>query len=128
MLRGLHVSSWHKGLRLESLTRPQDHHQGPGPNPGPQRGAPPPRPAWMLRVCATAYLPSIASDDSAPGATTSFVGIFSLYYSLQYLSLSDATVLQFLAPIFTAISGAVLLREPLSWREAAAGSQYHSSV
>ncbi|KAI0629271.1 DUF6-domain-containing protein [Trametes polyzona] len=50
-----------------------------------------------------------------------FVGLFSLYYSLQYLSLSDATVLQFLAPIFTAISGAVLLREPLSWREVAAG-------
>ncbi|OJT01875.1 hypothetical protein TRAPUB_7652 [Trametes pubescens] len=49
-----------------------------------------------------------------------FVGIFGLYYSLQYLSLPDATVLQFLAPIFTAISGAVLLREPLSWREVAA--------
>ncbi|KAI0763809.1 EamA-like transporter family-domain-containing protein [Trametes elegans] len=50
-----------------------------------------------------------------------FVGIFSLYYSLQYLSLSDATVLQFLAPIFTAVAGAVLLHEPFSWRQAAAG-------
>ncbi|KAI0352317.1 DUF6-domain-containing protein [Trametes cingulata] len=50
-----------------------------------------------------------------------FVGIFSLYYSLQYLSIADATVLQFLAPIFTAITGAVLLHEPFSWREAVAG-------
>ncbi|KAI0675499.1 DUF6-domain-containing protein [Trametes maxima] len=50
-----------------------------------------------------------------------FCGIFSLYYSLQYLSLSDATVLQFLAPVFTAITGAVILHEPFSWREAAAG-------
>lgn len=69
----------------------------------------------------------MASDDRVTGVTSSFVGIFSLYYSLQYLSLSDATVLQFLAPIFTAIAGAVLLHEPFSWREAAAGGQYHSS-
>ncbi|RPD56854.1 hypothetical protein L226DRAFT_513609 [Lentinus tigrinus ALCF2SS1-7] len=50
-----------------------------------------------------------------------FLGIYGLYYSLQYLSLSDATVLQFLSPIFTAIAGAVFLREAFSWREAAAG-------
>ncbi|KAI1789861.1 hypothetical protein LXA43DRAFT_892024 [Ganoderma leucocontextum] len=50
-----------------------------------------------------------------------FVGIFGLYYSLQYLSLSDATVLQFLSPIFTAIAGAVFLHEVFSWREAFAG-------
>ncbi|KAI0331569.1 DUF6-domain-containing protein [Cubamyces sp. BRFM 1775] len=50
-----------------------------------------------------------------------FFGLFGVYYSLQYLSLSDATVLTFLAPMCTAISGAVLLHEPFSWREALAG-------
>ncbi|KAM5541611.1 hypothetical protein V8D89_004801 [Ganoderma adspersum] len=50
-----------------------------------------------------------------------FGGIFGLYYSLQYLSLSDATVLQFLSPMFTAIAGAVFLHEAFSWREAFAG-------
>ncbi|TFK83248.1 DUF6-domain-containing protein [Polyporus arcularius HHB13444] len=50
-----------------------------------------------------------------------FLGIYGLYYSLQYLSLSDATVLQFLSPMFTAIAGAIFLREVFSWREAAAG-------
>ncbi|KAI0704448.1 hypothetical protein C8T65DRAFT_654066 [Cerioporus squamosus] len=50
-----------------------------------------------------------------------FFGIYGLYYSLQYLSLSDATVLQFLSPMFTAIAGAVFLHEAFSWREAAAG-------
>ncbi|KAI8976388.1 hypothetical protein BD414DRAFT_496760 [Trametes punicea] len=50
-----------------------------------------------------------------------FFGLFGVYYSLQYLSLSDATVLTFLAPMCTAITGAVLLHEPFSWREAVAG-------
>ncbi|KAI0367898.1 hypothetical protein BV20DRAFT_999743 [Pilatotrama ljubarskyi] len=50
-----------------------------------------------------------------------FFGLFGVYYSLQYLSLSDATVLTFLAPMCTAITGAVLLHEPFSWREALAG-------
>lgn len=47
-----------------------------------------------------------------------------MYYSLQYLSLSDATVLTFLAPMCTAVTGAVLLHEKLSWREAFAGREY----
>ena len=55
-----------------------------------------------------------------------FGGIFGLYYSLQYLSLSDATVLQFLSPIFTAIAGAVFLHEIFSWREAFAGCKSSS--
>ncbi|KAI0822129.1 hypothetical protein BC628DRAFT_1391080 [Trametes gibbosa] len=50
-----------------------------------------------------------------------FFGLFGVYYSLQYLSLSDATVLTFLAPMCTAVTGAVLLHEQLSWREAVAG-------
>lgn len=40
-----------------------------------------------------------------------FMGLFGSYFSLQYLSLSDATVLQFLAPMCTAIVGALVLKE-----------------
>jgi len=46
-----------------------------------------------------------------------FSGFFTLsgmYFSLQYLSLSDATVLTFIAPILTGFSGAVFLKESLS--------------
>ena len=50
-----------------------------------------------------------------------FFGIFGLYFSLQYLSLSDATVLTFLTPMCTAIVGSVLLKEKLTVREALAG-------
>ncbi|KAF8883013.1 hypothetical protein BD779DRAFT_898081 [Infundibulicybe gibba] len=50
-----------------------------------------------------------------------FFGLFGIYYSLQYLSLSDATVLTFLVPLCTAIAGSVLLNEKFSIREALAG-------
>ncbi|OBZ73037.1 hypothetical protein A0H81_07128 [Grifola frondosa] len=50
-----------------------------------------------------------------------FFGLFGIYYSLQYLSLSDATVLTFLAPMCTAVTCALLLHETFSWREALAG-------
>ena len=44
-----------------------------------------------------------------------------MYFSLQYLSLSDATVLTFIAPILTGFSGAVFLNESLSFGEVLAG-------
>ncbi|KAF8883042.1 hypothetical protein BD779DRAFT_899798 [Infundibulicybe gibba] len=50
-----------------------------------------------------------------------FFGLFGIYYSLQYLSLSDATVLTFLVPLCTAIAGSLLLNEKFSAREALAG-------
>ncbi|KAK7682025.1 hypothetical protein QCA50_014989 [Cerrena zonata] len=50
-----------------------------------------------------------------------FFGLFGIYYSLQYLSLSDATVLTFLAPMLTCITGAVLLKEDFHWKQAIAG-------
>ena len=53
--------------------------------------------------------------------TSSFVGVFGIYYSLKYLSLSDAIVLTFLAPTCTAISGAIFLGERFKLREAMAG-------
>ena len=50
-----------------------------------------------------------------------FIGLYGIYFSLQYLSLSDATVLTFLAPMFTAVAGAVFLKEHLSLKQVLAG-------
>ncbi|EPQ53268.1 DUF6-domain-containing protein [Gloeophyllum trabeum ATCC 11539] len=50
-----------------------------------------------------------------------FIGIFASYYSLNYLSLSDATVLTFLSPFTTAIAGALLLKEKFTLKQALAG-------
>ncbi|KAL1696767.1 hypothetical protein GGG16DRAFT_42858 [Schizophyllum commune] len=50
-----------------------------------------------------------------------FFGIFGLYFSLQYLSLSDATVLSFLAPLTTGIVGALILKEPFTRKQLFAG-------
>jgi drug/metabolite transporter (DMT)-like permease len=50
-----------------------------------------------------------------------FFGLSGMYCSLQYLSLSTATVITFLAPFSTAIVGALLLKESLALRELAAG-------
>jgi drug/metabolite transporter (DMT)-like permease len=47
-----------------------------------------------------------------------------MYFSLQHLSLSDATVLTFIAPILTGFSGAVFLKESLSIGEVLAGCEY----
>lgn len=50
-----------------------------------------------------------------------FFGLFGLYYSLQYMSLSDATVLTFLSPTVTAALGFLFLQEPVSWKQGVAG-------
>ncbi|KAH8984540.1 hypothetical protein EDB86DRAFT_2962414 [Lactarius hatsudake] len=49
------------------------------------------------------------------------LAVFGVYFSLQYLSLSDATVLTFVAPILTGISGAAFLKEHLPIGEILAG-------
>lgn len=59
-----------------------------------------------------------ASTDSTPSR---FFGLFGVYFSLQYLSLSDATVLTFLAPLCTGIAGSLLLKEKFTLKEALAG-------
>ncbi|KAG8892811.1 hypothetical protein FRB99_002422 [Tulasnella sp. 403] len=46
-----------------------------------------------------------------------FVGLFGLYYSVQYLSLSDCTTIGFLTPFVTAFLGKVLLKEPFGRKE-----------
>ncbi|KAH9170220.1 drug/metabolite transporter [Lactarius sanguifluus] len=50
-----------------------------------------------------------------------FLTLSGAYFSLQHLSLSDATVLTFIAPILTGFSGAIFLKEPLSIGETVAG-------
>ncbi|KAG6828957.1 hypothetical protein H0H92_006184 [Tricholoma furcatifolium] len=52
-----------------------------------------------------------------------FFGLFGIYYSLQYLSLSDATVLTFLAPLFSGIAGAIFLKENYTKAQALASSR-----
>ncbi|KAM6496513.1 DUF6 domain containing protein [Amanita muscaria] len=47
-----------------------------------------------------------------------YIGIFGLYYSLQYLPLADAVALTFLTPLFTAVFGALLLKEKFGIKEA----------
>ena len=64
---------------------------------------------------------------SSPHGHRRFFGLSGLYFSLQYLSLSDATVLTFLTPILTGFSGAIFLKEPLSLKELLAGGK-HSYV
>ena len=54
-----------------------------------------------------------------------FFGLFGSYYSLQYLSLSDATVLTFLSPMCTAIAGSFFLAEIFTYREAFAGRKWN---
>jgi len=50
-----------------------------------------------------------------------FFGLFGIYYSLQYLTLSDATVLTFLSPTLTGVVSYFLLKEPFSRKQALAG-------
>ncbi|KAJ7034701.1 hypothetical protein C8F04DRAFT_559438 [Mycena alexandri] len=52
---------------------------------------------------------------------TGFIGLNGTYFSLQYLSLSDVTVLSFLVPMSTAIAGSLFLKEVFTKREALAG-------
>ena len=50
-----------------------------------------------------------------------FFGLFGIYYSLQYLSLSDATVITFLGPLATGYLGYLALGEKFTWKEVASG-------
>ncbi|SPO25167.1 uncharacterized protein UTRI_02726_B [Ustilago trichophora] len=50
-----------------------------------------------------------------------FFGLFGLYYSLQFLSLADATVITFLGPLATGLLGYLVLGEPFTLRETFGG-------
>ncbi|KXN91325.1 hypothetical protein AN958_01300 [Leucoagaricus sp. SymC.cos] len=83
-------------------------------------------------ICSVTYMLSTGVPDPFRGpegvrlllvfrGVSGFFGLIGIYFSLQYLSLSDATVLTFLAPLCTAASGALFLGEKFSRREAFAG-------
>ncbi|KAF8736449.1 hypothetical protein AX14_000319 [Amanita brunnescens Koide BX004] len=83
-------------------------------------------------ICSLAYLIAARIDDPILGpkelrpllilrGVSGFFGLFGIYYSLQYLSLSDATVLTFLSPLCTAIAGAVFLKEQFRRTQVLAG-------
>ncbi|KAG1795679.1 DUF6-domain-containing protein [Suillus plorans] len=50
-----------------------------------------------------------------------FFGLSGMYWSLQYLSVADATVLVFLTPLTAAVAGSVFLKESYSVKQAIAG-------
>lgn len=53
--------------------------------------------------------------------TFGFFGVFGLYFSLQYLSLSDAVAITFIVPMVTSFLAWVILRERYSLLEALCG-------
>ena len=53
-----------------------------------------------------------------------FTALSGMYFSLKYLSFSDAVVLKFLAPILTAFSGAMFLQERLSLKQIVASRKH----
>ena len=53
-----------------------------------------------------------------------FIALSGMYFSLKYLSLSDAVVLKFMAPILTIFSGAIFLKEGLSLKKILAGCEH----
>ena len=59
---------------------------------------------------------------------TGFFGLFGVYFSLQYLTLADATVLTFLAPVITGFFGYIFIREKFTRVEALAGVISFSGV
>lgn len=79
---------------------------------------------WSSEVCLNFFLLSalaLHSNDILYKGFVGFFGLFGSYYSLQYLSLSDATVLAFLSPTVTGILAAIFLKEPYTAKEAISG-------
>ncbi|KAF8333683.1 integral membrane protein DUF6 [Amanita rubescens] len=83
-------------------------------------------------LCAVAYMHFAKINDPVLGPPgirillclrgfTGFFGIFGLWFSLQYLSLSDAIVLTFLTPLCSAAVGSFLLKEKFTMKEVLAG-------
>lgn len=81
-------------------------------------------------VCCVLYMVITKSVDDAPfgprnqrvllvlRGVLGFIGVFGLYYSLQYLSLSDAVTITFLIPMVTAFFAWIVLGERYSILEA----------
>jgi len=53
--------------------------------------------------------------------SSGFIGLAGMYFSLEHLLLSDATMLTFVTPILTGFSGVIFLKEPFSVRRVLSG-------
>lgn len=85
---------------------------------------------FITYVCCVAYMLITKSVEDAPFGPRNirtllvlrgvfgFFGVFGMYYSLQYLSISDAVSITFLIPMVTAFIAWILLREKYSIMEA----------
>ncbi|KAI0728302.1 hypothetical protein C8Q72DRAFT_918240 [Fomitopsis betulina] len=69
---------------------------------------------WMTRVPDPLLGPQDIRGLLALRGFLGFIGLAGNYLSLQYLSVSDATVLQFLTPMCVGVAGALLLKEHLT--------------
>jgi drug/metabolite transporter (DMT)-like permease len=83
-------------------------------------------------VCCEIYMIVMGIPDPIAGpkgvrmiliirGTSGFFGLSGMYWSLQYLSVADATVLIYLTPLTTAVAGSVFLKEKSSVKQALAG-------
>jgi len=57
-----------------------------------------------------------------------FFGLFGIYFSLRYLSLSDAVVLTFLTPFCAGFAASIFLGECFTRKEALASRKYRLSL
>ncbi|KAF9467668.1 hypothetical protein BDZ94DRAFT_974962 [Collybia nuda] len=82
-------------------------------------------------ICCVIYMFATAVPDPFLGpkgvrlllvfrGMSGFFALFGIYYSLQFLSLSDATVITFLAPLCTGITGVLFLKENFTKTQAIA--------
>lgn len=88
---------------------------------------------FITYVCCALYMVLTKSVEQAPWGPrdiryllvlrglVGFFGVFGLYYSLQYLSLSDAVAITFLIPMVTGFLAGALLHERYSFLEAICG-------
>ncbi|KAG1861846.1 drug/metabolite transporter superfamily [Suillus tomentosus] len=83
-------------------------------------------------ICCEIYMTIMGIPDPIAGpkgvrmmlfirGVTGFFGISGMYWSLQYLSVADATVLVFLTPLTAAVAGSIFLKESYSVKQAIAG-------
>lgn len=88
---------------------------------------------FITYICCALYMMITKSVEDAPWGPkeirhllvirglVGFFGVFGLYYSLQYLSLSDAVAITFLIPMVTAFLAWAILHERYSFLEAICG-------
>lgn len=76
---------------------------------------------WYIRVPHLPFGPPEVRGWLVLRALSGFTGLFSLYYSVHYLPLAEATVFRFLIPLTTAWACHVLLGQPFTRKQLIAG-------